>query len=419
MKGTNEDLNKINKEKTGYTKNWKVMLLILGFSGMSMFAGNRLTAEGIIPMTTDSELNKSFKEVKNVKEYGELFRIREELYRYYDGEIDEEKLVEGAIKGMTMGLGDPYTYYMNSKEFSDFMEQNSGEYMGVGIKVSVENDSIVVVEPIEGGPAFNAGILSGDILKAVNGEVLTGKDMDKAVSLMKGKTKEEVKLTVERVGEGSFDINVMRDVVKTVNVKGEMLNNNIGYINVRAFEENVAKDFKAKADELKAFGMKGLVLDLRNNPGGYMSECVGIASNFIEKDKVIVSTQDKYDKQEKSLSVGGDYINFPLVVLINENSASASEVVSGAIRDYNAGTLVGETSFGKGIVQIPVQQPDGSALKVTISKYYTPNGENIHSTGIAPDIEVKYPNELKKEVYDRANDPQLQKAIETLNSKIE
>lgn len=407
------------KGKRGYTKNWKVILLVLACSGTSMLVGNRLTAKGVLPMTTDAKLNATFKEVSDIDKYGDLFHIRDQIYQYYDGEIDEQKLVEGAIKGMTMGLGDPYTYYMTSEEFDDFMEQNSGEYMGVGLQVTVKDDKLMVAEPIEGGPSDKAGILAGDVIEAINDVPITGNDMDKAVKLMKGKEKAEVKITLSRADKGTFDVKVMRDVVKTINVSGEMVDDNVGYVKIRAFEEKVGDDFKAKLGELTESGMKGLILDLRGNPGGYMSECVSVASNFIEEKKPIVSTTDKYGESEKNLSSGGDYIGLPLVVLIDGKSASASEVVSGAIRDYKAGTLIGENTFGKGIVQIPVEQKDGSALKVTISKYYTPSGENIHKTGIKPDIEVKYPEELKNEIYDREKDTQFSKAMEVIKSKIE
>lgn len=408
----------VKKGPKGYMKRWKVILLLLVTVIFCLFLGNRLTAKGILPMTTNKDLKSSFKGIKEINQYKELFEVREELYRYYDGKIDEEKLVEGAIKGMTMGLGDPYTYYMNKDEFAAFMEQNSGEYMGVGLQVGVDGDDLVVVQPVEGGPSYTAGVKKGDIIKAVNDTPVSAKEMDKAVSMMKGKEKAEVKLTLEREGTGTIDIKVNRDVVKTINVKGEMIDENVGYIKVKAFEENVANDFKIKLEELQGKGMKGLILDLRGNPGGYMNECVDLVSNFIPKGKVVVSTTDKYGNSEKSLSKGGIAEGTPLVVLIDKESASASEIVAGAVRDYKVGTIVGTTTFGKGIVQMPVKQEDGAALKVTISKYYTPNGENIHGTGIKPDIEVEYPKELKEKEYDRAVDPQFEKAIETINSKI-
>ena len=186
------------KKKRGFNSNWKVILIFAAVFCVALFLGNRLTAKGILPMTTKGDLNKSFKEVKNIEQYKDLFSMREQLYKYYDGEIDEKKLVEGAIKGMTMALGDPYTYYMNKEEFDSFMEQNSGEYMGVGIQVGVKDKNIVVVSPVEEGPADKAGIKSGDIIRGINGVSVTGNDMDKAVKMMKGKTKEEITLNIDR-----------------------------------------------------------------------------------------------------------------------------------------------------------------------------------------------------------------------------
>ncbi|MGL5764947.1 MAG: S41 family peptidase [Sarcina sp.] len=406
------------KNNKGYVKSWKVVLLTVGCSTVALALGNRLTAKGLLPMTINADLNKSFANVKNIDAYRDLFAIRDQIYKYYDGTIDEKKLVEGAIKGMTMGLGDPYTYYMNPDEFSSFMEQNSGEYMGVGIQVGQKDGHLFVSEPVEGGPANKVGVLAGDVIKAINGVPIMAKDMDKAVNMLKGKEKADIKLTLDRESRGQFDVVVTRDVVKTINVKGEMLKDDIGYIKIRAFEENVAKDFNTMLEQFKAQNMKGLILDLRGNPGGYMSECVGLVSNFINKGETIVSTVDKYGEKEKNLSIGGIGQGLPLVVLIDGDSASASEVVSGAIRDYGVGTLIGETSFGKGIVQIPVEQGNGSALKVTISKYYTPKGENIHQKGIKPDIEVAYPDELKQKPYNRAEDPQFNKAVEVIKGKM-
>ncbi|MGL4655193.1 MAG: S41 family peptidase [Sarcina sp.] len=411
-KGNNKSYAKI-----GYMKNWQVAVLVMCFSIVSIFIGNRLTAKGVLPITSKLDVQKSFGDIKDVTKYTKLFSVRDQIYQYYDGEINDEKLLEGAIKGMAMGLEDPYTYYMNKEEFESFMEQNSGEYMGIGIQMGIEDENLVVKEALEGGPAYQAGIQDGDILKAINGTVVTSEDMEKTASMLKGKEKELLKLTIVRNGK-EMNMDVTRDVVKTINVKGEMIDESVGYIQIKAFEEHVAEDFSKKLKELQNEGMKGLVLDLRGNPGGYMSECVGLASNFINKGEPIVTTIDKYGEKEKNLSKGGIAKDLPLVVLIDGDSASASEVVAGAIRDYGVGTLIGETSFGKGIVQVPVSQPDGAALKITISKYYTPKGENIHGTGIKPDIEVKYPKDLKGKPYDRSVDPQFEKALEVINDKI-
>ncbi|ELC8443265.1 S41 family peptidase [Clostridium perfringens] len=390
--------------------------------GISVYAGNRLTAIGILPITNVSAVQTSLENVNDTENFKKVLDVREMLYRWYDGEIDDSKLAEGAIKGMVASLGDQYTYYMNEKEFSDFKEKSQGNYMGVGIQVGVKDNKIVVVSPIEGGPAEKAGIKTGDVILKINGEPVSGEELDKAVSMMKGTTKENIKLTLYREGKGEFDVDVMRDVVKTVNIKSEMINGDIGYIEVLAFDEGTAKDFETQLKALEDKGMKGLILDLRGNPGGFMKECVDLVSNFVPKDKVIVSTIDKYGNKEESVSKGGIAQGMPLVVLIDGGTASASEIVAGAIRDYDLGTLVGTTTFGKGIVQVVLdkigQEKDGTALKVTISKYYTPNGENIHKKGIAPDVTVEYPAELKENPYSRSNDPQFEKALEIMQEKM-
>ncbi|MGL5617320.1 MAG: S41 family peptidase [Sarcina sp.] len=380
----------------------------------ALFLGNRLTAKGVLPITNNSGLQSVFNSVnKNIGSYDELFKVREQLYRYYDGEIDDEKLVEGAIKGMTAALNDPYTYYMNKSEFEEFNEHNSGKYMGLGLQVAVKDNKIIIVEPIEGGPAEKTGIEAGDILLSVNGTDVSGEDLKKATEMMKGTTKEVVDLKIDRKGE-ILDKKVTRDEVKRINIKGHLVDGDIGYIEIVGFEKNVAKDFNEKLKELKAQGMKKLILDVRGNPGGYMNECVDIISNFVPKDKLIVSTKDKQGKEEKSLSKGGDAIGMPLVLLINENSASASEIVAGAIRDYEIGTLVGKKTFGKGIVQTVINQDEGKGLKLTISRYYTPNGENIHKKGIAPDVEVDYEMPLSRKDYNQQEDIQFNKALEIL-----
>ncbi|EGT3615600.1 S41 family peptidase [Clostridium perfringens] len=424
--------NKDDKKK-GYdnNKNYKMKkrlrVVAMGVAlalivGVSVYAGNRLTAMGVLPITNVNAVQASLEKVNDTENFKKVLDIREMLYRWYDGEIDDSKLAEGAIKGMVSSLGDQYTYYMNEKEFSDFKEKSQGNYMGVGIQVGVKDNKIVVVAPIEGSPAEKAGIKTGDVILKINGEPVSGEELDKAVSMMKGTTKENIKLTLYREGKGEFNVDVMRDVIKTVNVKSEMINSDIGYIDVLAFDEGTAKDFETQLKALEDKGMKGLIIDLRGNPGGFMKECVELVSNFVPKDKVIVSTIDKYGNKEESVSKGGIAQGMPLVVLIDGGTASASEIVAGAIRDYDLGTLVGTTTFGKGIVQVVLdkigQEKDGTALKVTISKYYTPNGENIHKKGIAPDVTVEYPKELKEKPYARSTDPQFEKALEIIQEKV-
>lgn len=415
-----EKFNNFKKKKSVRVLSMSLALVLI--VGISIYAGNRLTAWGVLPLTNVKSVQASLDKVNDTDNFKKVLDVREMLYRFYDGEIDEAKLTEGAIKGMVSSLGDQYTYYMNEKEFSDFKEKSQGNYMGIGIQVAVKDGKITVVAPIEGSPAQEAGIEPGDVILKINGEPVTGKDLEKAVSMMKGTTKENIKLTLYREGKGEFNVSVMRDVIKSVNVKSEMIDGDIGYIKVLGFDEGTAKDFETQLKSLEDKGMKGLILDLRGNPGGFMKECVDLVSNFVPKDKVIVSTIDKYGNKEENVSKGGIAQGMPLVVLIDGGTASASEIVAGAIRDYNLGTLVGTTSFGKGIVQVVLdkigKEKDGTALKVTISKYYTPNGENIHKKGIEPNIVVEYPEELTEKPYNRENDPQFNKALEVIQKEI-
>ncbi|WP_300257681.1 S41 family peptidase [Clostridium sp.] len=427
MSNNNDEKKEYNNIIKNLKKKKRFRVLAMGVAltliiGVSVYAGNRLTAFGILPITNVSEVQSSLEKVNDIENFKKVLEIREMLYRWYDGKIDDSKLSEGAIKGMVSSLGDQYTYYMNEKEFSDFKEKSQGNYMGIGIQVAAKDGKIVVISPIQGGPAEKVGIKTGDVILKINGEAVSGNELDKAVSMMKGTTKENIKLTLYREGKGEFDVDVIRDVIKTVNVKSEMIDGNIGYIEVLAFDEGTAKDFETQLKDLEDKGMKGLILDLRGNPGGFMKECVELVSNFVPKDKVIVSTIDKYGNKEESLSKGGIAQGMPLVVLIDGGTASASEIVAGSIRDYDLGTLVGTTSFGKGIVQVVLdkigKEKDGTALKVTISKYYTPNGENIHKKGIGPDVKVEYPKELKEKTYSRSTDPQFEKALEIIQEKI-
>lgn len=359
----------------------------------------------------------------DLEKFNKIFTVRDKLYKYYDGKIDDDVLVEGAVKGMTAALKDPYTVFMNKKEYQEFNTQTEGTYTGLGLQVGVKEDKIVVIAPFEDSPAKKAGILSGDIIEKVNGKDVLANDLESAVTMMKGAEGTEVTLSLSRTGKETFDVKVKREKITLVTVKGEMLSNGVGYIQISMFDEHTNKDFSKKLKELQTAKMKGLILDLRDNPGGLLDQCVGVVSNFIPKDKVIVSTIDKNKVESKYNSVGGNAIGLPMVILTNEGTASASEIVSGAMRDYKFATLVGIKTFGKGVVQTMLTSKfegfgDGTALKVTISKYYTPNGENIHGTGIKPDVEVAYPEELKAKTYNRSVDPQFAKALELITSKI-
>lgn len=358
------------------------------------------------------------KDYNNLVQFNKLFQIKDLLYERYDGPINEKDLQEGAIKGLANSLKDPYTVFMSKKEYDDFNTQTEGNYSGVGLQLQAKENKIIIVDIFEESPAKGAGVLPKDEIEKVNDIPVDASQLEKAVSLMKGVEGSEVKLTLFRKGKGNFDVNLKRSKINLKTVAGKMIDNNIALVQVTMFDENTSKNFKNELDKLKSQGMKGLILDLRGNPGGVLDECVDMVSNFVPKGKTIVSTIDKYKSEQKYKSKGGGYIGLPLAVLTNEGSASASEIFVGAIRDYKIGTLVGEKTFGKGVVQTLYDTGDGTALKITISKYYTPNGENINKKGIKPNIEVKYPEELLKKSYDRNEDPQFKKALEVIKEKV-
>lgn len=371
----------------------------------------------------DGKVMVSRKTYENIVDFEKLYTIKDKLDRYYLGEIDINKLIDGAAAGMTEAVGDPYTTYMNAEEFKDFYSQTEGNYVGLGIQVGVKEDKIVVVATFENSPAEKVGILSGDIIESVNGTKVEGKDLEKAVKTMKGEKGEAVELTLSRENKGSFNVKAVRDEIEMITVKKEMIDSQVGYIQVTMFDENTSSNFENAIKDLNSKGMKSLIVDLRENPGGLLDQTVNMCSQFIPKGKNIVYTEDKNGNRKDYNSVGGIAEGLPLTILVDEGSASASEIFTGAIKDYKLGTLVGTKTFGKGVVQTTFYRDrdgfrDGTALKVTISKYYTPNGQNIHGIGIEPDILVEYPEELKGKAYDKSVDPQFEKALEVAKEKI-
>ena len=335
--------------------------------------------------------------------------------------INNMKLASDTIEGI--GFSIP----INS--IKDRIDSLSKPILNLGISVREINselgkqynmdEGLYIVQVTEFSPAEKAGLKAGDVILKVDGNEITEPNLDKTIATIRGEKGQEVTLTVLREGSEYLDISIVRDEIKVVSVKGEIIDGNIGYIQISSFDEDVAKDFKNKIVELKSQGMKGMILDLRGNPGGSLSEAVNVASQFIPKGKVVTYTIDKYDKKQEAKSVGGEAEGMPLVILIDGGSASASEVVTGALRDYEAGTIIGTTSFGKGIVQQLIEFKDGNGgLKVTTSKYYTPNGENIHKIGIKPDIEVEIPKDILEKEYDRSIDPQFNKGLEVIKEKI-
>ena len=416
----NKDKEVIGKNKKLNKKIINVFLIVILFLSTAVgffYLGNKTSLTSYA--FANKDLSKSMDGVKDVSKFKQLFKVRDLIYKYYDGEIDNDKLVDGAIKGMTQALKDPYTIYMDSNEYKKFSEKVEGNYVGIGIQIQVKDDKITVAKPLEGSPAQKLDVKPGDVILKVDNTDVSGKELEKAMSMIRGKEGTNVKLTLFREGKGDFNLDVPRKRIKNQSIYGNMIGDNIGYIEIKEFTHNTGKDFTSKLKDLENKGMKGLILDLRNNPGGYLTESVNVVSNFIPKDKTIVSTINKYGEKSVNESKGGVAIGMPLVVLTNGETASASEIVAGAIKDYGIGTLIGEKTFGKGVVQAVIEdKQNGSALKVTISKYYTPNGENINKIGIKPEIEVTYPEDLLSKPYSRQEDPQFQKALEVMKEKM-
>lgn len=354
-----------------------------------------------------------------LSKFEKIFEVRNTLYKYYDGAISDDALLEGALKGMTASLNDPYTVFMNKKEFDALNSETEGKYSGIGIQVTSSDNKIKIDKVFKGTPSEKVGLKAKDIIEKVNGTAVNGNELDKAVAMMKGKEGTEITLTIFRENKGSFDVKVKREKVNMQTVTGDMVSSSVGYIQVSMFDENTAKNFKNELDTLESRGMKSVIIDLRDNPGGVLDQCVDMVSNFVPKGKVVVSTNDKYNNKKEYKSKGGNFYNLPVTILTNGNTASASEIFSGAIKDYKKGTLVGEKTFGKGVVQTMFDTGDGTALKVTISKWYTPNGDNVQKKGIKPDTNVVYPDSLKGKPYDRSIDPQFVKALEIAQSKLQ
>ncbi|SHJ94492.1 C-terminal processing peptidase-3. Serine peptidase. MEROPS family S41A [Hathewaya proteolytica DSM 3090] len=366
------------------------------------------------------------KEIKLVDEntFDELYKVKNTIDEYYVDGYDKSKVLEGAIKGMVTALGDPYTVYMNESELSDWNKDVSGKYTGIGIQIGAnkETDEVVVISPFKGAPADRAGIKSGDVLVKVNDLSVTKETLNDALTIMKTKAGDKVNLVLKRDGK-EYDKTIVTEEIQIQTVFSEMLDSGIGYIQLTMFDEDCSEPFAEALKDLKAKNAKGIIVDLRGNPGGYVNECVKITSNFIPKGEVIVYTEDKAKNQTKYKSEGGKYTDIPLVVLVDGGSASASEIFSGAVRDHNRATLIGDKTFGKGKVQVVLNDNllgtnDGSGLKVTISYYYTPKGENIDKKGIHPEVEIKYDNAFKNTTYSKEKDNQLNKAIEVMKEKL-
>ena len=352
----------------------------------------------------------------NYKSLEKIIELKTYIHESYVDKVDDKVLTEGAIKGMFDSMKDPYSVYFTEKEYKSFNEDMNGKFGGIGVIVTKGDDGLVtVVAPIEDTPGSRAGLRTNDKIVKVDGKDITAIPLDEAVGKMKGDPGTKVHISVLREKEKELiELDLIRELIKIKTVKEKMLDGDIGYIKMSMFDVDTYKDFQAALEKLKSQNMKGMILDLRQNPGGYMDQAIEVADLLMDKG-LVVYTMDRKGKREDFTSKDGK-LNVPFVVLVDKGSASASEILSGAIKDRNIAKLIGVKTFGKGVVQTVESLKDGSGFKITTQKYFTPKGISINKIGIEPDIVVKALEPKKGEDPDKLKDVQMDKALEYLKS---
>lgn len=327
----------------------------------------------------------------------------------YVSDVNETKLMDGAISGMVQSLGDPHSLYMNADRFEQLKEHTEGEFGGIGVTMGFKDSKVTIISVLDDTPGQHAGLEAGDEIMAVDGTPVSEMQPEEVAMHIRGEVGTKVVLTIERDGE-TQDYTIERATIKIDTAKGTMLEDGMGYIRIASFSENTGKEFKAAYDSLEEQGMKGLIIDLRENPGGLVTSCVEIANMVVPKGPIVSVVERDGSKEVHESKL--EESKYPIVVLIDGNSASASEILAGALQDTGAATLVGTKSYGKGSVQVVVPMLHDDGLKLTIAKYYTPNGRCIDGTGIEPDVEVELPEGATTDV-------QLEKAKEVLKEKLQ
>lgn len=381
-------------------------LVICGTAGVwKVFSGIRNGDYTSASTVSETDVNEKLDQINS---------LIEEYYLYED-EIDEDTLIDGIYSGYAEALGDPYTEYYDEEETEALYESTSGEFSGIGATMSqsLDGGEITVSNIYQDSPADKAGLKQGDIIYEVDGRSVSGQDLDTVVSWIKGEQGTDVTLCVLRNGE-EVGLTATRDIIEVQTVSSEMKDDQIGYIAVSEFDSVTYDQFASALDDLESQGMQGLVIDLRGNPGGNLTTVTDMLKLLLPEG-TIVSTKDKYGNTEETTCDGKHEFTKPLAVLVNQYSASAAEIFSGAIQDYGTGTIVGMTTYGKGVVQQLMDLGDGTCLKVTIAEYYTPSGRSINGTGVDPDVEVEYE-------YDENNpeaDNQLDRALEVVREELE
>lgn len=349
------------------------------------------------------------------KKYEKAERLEDFIQENYYKDVPLEEIQEGVLHGLFESLDDPYSIYMNKNQFEDFNEQSTGTYGGIGIIVTAgKGDFITIVSPIEDTPGEAAGLKSGDKIIEANGVEVFSETMDEAIDIMKGEPNTEVTLKIKR-GQEIFDVSITRELIVLKSVKSRVVDN-YGVLRITMFDNKVSDEFDENLSKLLSRDIEGLIIDLRNNPGGSLSEVIKIADKLLG-EQLIVYTETKSGMKQEYTS-DASKVDLPITVLVNEGSASASEILTGAIQDSNTGTIIGTTTFGKGLVQSVMPLNDGTGFKLTTAQYFTPNGRYIHDVGIEPDISIELPESYYElEDADDEDDIQLQKAIEVLENE--
>lgn len=361
-------------------------VLTLAVVNLPSFVQRASMGQGVLGALSNSGLTD--------EEKSKLSTVASLIEGNYYQNVDESKLVDGAINGMVEALGDPYSSYMDADTAGQFTESIAGSFTGIGAEVSQDNGNVVIVSPIKGSPAEKAGLRAKDIIVSVNGEKLSGDDLNAAVAKIRGKKGSTAELEIQRAGsKDTMTFKIVRDDIAMETVYARMTDDKIGVIEITQFSLNTADRFKEELKKLQDQGMKGLVIDVRNNPGGVLSVVEDMASQFITKGKAIVQIEDKAGQRQVANSTGQS-VDYPIAVVTNGGSASASEILAGALKQSAGATLYGETTYGKGTVQTSMDNlfNDGSLIKITIAKWLTPNGDWIHKKGIKPDVKVSPPD---------------------------
>lgn len=380
-------------------------------------SANGIVSNNPIEQLTHSIMSSISGDKSNISIDKKISDIKKKLDEIYIGEIDEEKLIESALEGYVSGLGDEYTEYLTEKEITALMEDVNGSYVGVGLYIAqnAQTNEILVIGVIEDSPANKAGILVGDIIEKIDDVEYKGEQLTQASNKMKGIEGTKVKLTVKR-NDKEVEFDITRGTIKFKCVKSEKMEDNIGYIKISSFDGGCSADFEKEYKDLQSQGIKSLIIDLRNNGGGLVDESLNIAELIVPKGSKMLITKDKKGNEEISISKKDSIINMPIVILVNGYTASASEILTAAIKENTNAKVVGTQSFGKGIIQgVFLFEDKKSGMKITMQEYFTPNHNKLHKIGITPDYVLELPEEWQGHLnVEKQYDNQLNKAIEIL-----